>query len=367
MDWRVVGLFIMGFLFLTPISLGVECDYYITSLPYDITDAGKTYCLNQSLTTTSYGIKYVNNTFNETYLYCFGNKIIGSGSNVGIIYGTLLETGKYLKSYDCVIENFTKGVSSVSSSTLWIENFMIKDVDIGVYLYEGANNERIKNSKINARSYGVYIYSPETTTIFGTTVEDCEINASIGIYEYFSSNTFKNNKIYAEIGYKAGEVDGSNIYNNLFNVSSKYVEISSLRGAIPKFNTTRTKATNIVGGTYIGGNYWGFWNGSGYSDTCTDGDNDGICDDPLLLTTVDTTDLYDYLPLTTYIPPTPKRLSQTNPLFSLFVGLMVPVMYVKWLKEKIEEISPSRILEALIIVVTIIVVTILLGVFFSVV
>ena len=80
------------------------------------------------------------------------------------------------------------------------------------------------------------------------------------------------------------------------------------------------------------------------------------------------TDNVDYLPLTIYTPPEGvTRFSQTNPLFSFFVGLMVPVMYIKWLKEKIEEISPSRILETLIIVVTIIIVTILLGVFFSVV
>ena len=307
-------LLIIPLLLLTPRVLAITCDYYITSLPYDITDAGKTYCLNQSLTTTSYGIKYANNTFNETYLYCFGNKIVGTGS-VGIIYGTLLETGKYLKSYDCVIENFTKGVSSVSSSTLWIENFTIKDVDIGVYLYEGANNERIKNSKINATSYGIYIYSPETTTIFGTIVEDCEINASVGIYEYFSFNTFKNNKIYAEIGYKAGKVDGSNIYNNLFNVSSKYAEISSLRGAIPKFNTTKTKATNIVGGPYLGGNYWGFWNRSGYSDTCSDTNHDGICDNPLFIYS-NGTEVYDYLPLTIFVP-----LPPTTPLNRLALGI----------------------------------------------
>jgi len=347
------GLFLLISLLLTPSVLAVNCDYYITSLPYDITDAGKTYCLNQSLTTTSYGIKYVNNTFNETYLYCFGNKIIGSGSNIGIIYGNLLGTGKYLKSYDCEIEGFYNGVVTVTSNTLWIENFTIRNVTNGVWIQDYTGDyARILNSFINSSSYGIYMDG-----IGGATndhlIDGNKIYSDIGIYAVKDcSNTYRNNIIVARIGFKSSNTYGtSTFYNNLFNVSEKYTDIVS--DFLIKFNTTKTLGTNIVGGPYIGGNYWGFWNRSGYSDTCTDSDSDGICDSPLLLATVNTTELYDYLPLAIYVPPTPMTLREVSPLIYYLVVVGTGLMFVEWIYGMIEELRPGLkgIIEALIALV----------------
>jgi len=48
--------------------------------------------------------------------------------------------------------------------------------------------------------------------------------------------------------------------------------------AFTNFNTTEQTGTRIYStGPNIGGNYWTTPNG-GYSDTCTDSDNDGFCD-----------------------------------------------------------------------------------------
>ena len=44
------------------------------------------------------------------------------------------------------------------------------------------------------------------------------------------------------------------------------------------FNTTKTAGTNIVGGPYIGGNFWAKPDGTGFSQTATDADGDGISD-----------------------------------------------------------------------------------------
>jgi hypothetical protein len=90
-----------------------------------------------------------------------------------------------------------------------------------------------------------------------------------------------------------GLVSDSNnntIYNNLFN-NTKNFDISI---STSKMNITKTKKTNIVGGPYIGGNFWDYPNGTGFSRTCTDSDNDGICDTSL---TLDINNI-DYLPLT---------------------------------------------------------------------
>ena len=44
------------------------------------------------------------------------------------------------------------------------------------------------------------------------------------------------------------------------------------------FNTTKTAGPNIVGGPYIGGNFWAKPDGTGFSQTAPDADGDGIAD-----------------------------------------------------------------------------------------
>ena len=45
------------------------------------------------------------------------------------------------------------------------------------------------------------------------------------------------------------------------------------------WNTTLTPGTNIVGGSWLGGNYWAQPDGTGFSQSHGDSDNNGICDD----------------------------------------------------------------------------------------
>jgi parallel beta-helix repeat protein len=89
------------------------------------------------------------------------------------------------------------------------------------------------------------------------------------------------------------------IYDNLFNSTSDNVYFGT--SGANYWNTTLTSGTNIVGGPYIGGNYWGKPDGTGFSDTCSDSDNDGICDSSYTLAT----DNIDYLPLAKYVGPLP--------------------------------------------------------------
>ena len=80
------------------------------------------------------------------------------------------------------------------------------------------------------------------------------------------------------------------IYNNYFNNTNNYYNSTNLTNY---FNTTNTSGTNIVGGNYIGGNFWAYPNGTGFSENCTDSNDDGFCD---LNYSLDG-DNYDYLPL----------------------------------------------------------------------
>ncbi len=83
------------------------------------------------------------------------------------------------------------------------------------------------------------------------------------------------------------------IYDNFFNnTNNTLIDNASYNNT---WNTTLTPGANIAGGPNRGGNFWGYPNGSGFSQTCTDADRDGICDNPYQLNDNNT----DLLPLTT--------------------------------------------------------------------
>ncbi|MEM2933267.1 MAG: NosD domain-containing protein, partial [Candidatus Pacearchaeota archaeon] len=84
----------------------------------------------------------------------------------------------------------------------------------------------------------------------------------------------------------------NNIYNNFFNNTNNF----GFGGTIyaNNWNTTKTPGTNIVGGPYLGGNFWAKPDGTGFSQTCTDNNKDGICDSSYTLNSSNV----DYLPLT---------------------------------------------------------------------
>lgn len=85
------------------------------------------------------------------------------------------------------------------------------------------------------------------------------------------------------------------IYNNLFNNTENVVFPLYPHDNSPacRWNTTLSRGPNVVGGPFIGGNYWASPLGHGYSETCTDSDNNGICDGSY---TINVNNV-DYLPL----------------------------------------------------------------------
>jgi len=82
------------------------------------------------------------------------------------------------------------------------------------------------------------------------------------------------------------------VYNNIFNNTNNYC--GSLNN--PNYwNTTYQSGTNIWNESlgYIGGNLWTNPSNTGYSDNCSDGNNDGFCDSPYELNSNN----IDYLPI----------------------------------------------------------------------
>jgi len=159
-------------------------------------------------------------------------------------------------------------------------NNTISNNSIGI-LFEGySSNNLVTNNRVELnKQYGVYINNVGCGARYGTT------------------NQFYNNIFNNTINFFNDTSNYTNDYTSIYTGNSYTAQpIDNETGVIPvAWNTTKTSGTNIVGGYYIGGNYWAKPDGTGFSQTCEDSDRDGICD---LSYNINGSDI-DYLPLTT--------------------------------------------------------------------
>lgn len=82
------------------------------------------------------------------------------------------------------------------------------------------------------------------------------------------------------------------IYNNVVNASGSPVSVDQNANF---WNGAYQSGTNVVGGPYLGGNFYAAPNGTGFSETCSDSSpRDGVCDQPLVFPNGQNT---DFLPL----------------------------------------------------------------------
>jgi parallel beta-helix repeat protein len=160
------------------------------------------------------------------------------------------------------------GIYLSSSSNCMIANVTASENYFnGISLYYSKNNT-ISNVKVANNRYGVSLGSSDKNTI----TKGYFINNEVGIYLWDSNNNL--------------------IYDNYFN-STENASISAISAGSNIWNASKTPGKNIVGGNYLGGNYWGSTNGKGFSDTCSDSNYDGFCDQPFA---IDDKNI-DYFPL----------------------------------------------------------------------
>jgi len=109
---------------------------------------------------------------------------------------------------------------------------------------------------------------------------------------------------------------GIRMYNNNFN-NTQNVQFVDMQ----YWNTTKTSGKNIIGGPYIGGNYWATPAGDGFSQTHADANGDGIAEEPYYMNEVN----IDYFPLVIPVLPAANFKANTTsgnaPLSVLFTDL----------------------------------------------
>ncbi|UCF94108.1 MAG: right-handed parallel beta-helix repeat-containing protein, partial [Desulfobacterales bacterium] len=160
-------------------------------------------------------------------------------------------------------------------------------IQVGTYGSLASNNT-IRNNSIGGNKYGIDVDSSDFLVIEDNT---CTYNW-YGIYLYGTTDSTITRNTITDNGYE-GQYAGiflmyaqnNLIYNNLFD---NYQNFEFGGGPLIYANTwniAKQAGPNILGGPYLGGNYWGDYYGwgSGPSNDCADSDGDYICDNSYAL------------------------------------------------------------------------------------
>lgn len=188
------------------------------------------------------------------------------------------------------VSNNNYGISLQYSSSNKLIGNSVSNNAIGIHLWDSSSN-MLSDNNVSNNAYGIYLGSSGNNTLIGNNVSN---SYNRGIYLWYSNvNTMSSNNVSNNYN-KSVSLDFSSsnkIYNNFFNNINNMDQNDTRYSNV--WNVVRISGINIIGGPYLGGNVWADPNGTGASQTCSDSDNDGICDSFYMLNNNN----IDYLPL----------------------------------------------------------------------
>lgn len=224
----------------------------------------------------------------EISLDCEGHTLTGPGSDYGIYI-----TAANASIYNCTATNYTVAfyVAAADNATL-VNNFAydLPPASVGFFL-ENSNFTNLTNNSAYTNCGncdGFDIGDGNNNTL----ADNLAFNNGLGfsLYSTCTGNTLTGNTAYNnsyQIYLNGTTVTDNLIYNNILNATAG--QEVALDGGLNFWNTTKTLGTNIIGGPYIGGNWY-----SNYTGADTTGDGIGNETYGIDAST-------DYLPLTTFI------------------------------------------------------------------
>ncbi|MBT4651401.1 hypothetical protein HOC13_02650, partial [Candidatus Woesearchaeota archaeon] len=249
------------------VVVGKACEINITS-DYVV---GHDYECNSSY---GFGI-----TTSDITLDCADHKI-SCVDNCTDKYGVIIYAGvDQVTIKNCELWNFTDNIhignvkednSSTDNHTL-LYNSLYEATNANLFLFNSSYNN-ISNNTLDGNeggstsTFNMYLGPGNYSTIFTNYFND----STYGIYLANTTNTTYNNTI----------------YNNYFSNTNNAYNNNTVASFNNFWNLSKTLGTNIIGGPYLGGNYW-----SDYLFGDTDGD--GLGENPYSISLLG----IDYLPL----------------------------------------------------------------------
>ncbi|MHC1754391.1 MAG: NosD domain-containing protein [Methanosarcina sp.] len=258
----------------------------------------------------SEGIRLKGNTVKDSYqvwgIYLSEpvNATLESNTLENCQGGLITVLGENFSVSDCSVTNCTSGGILIINpeegigTGYTVSGCTVDGSDIGLLV---TGEGTLSGNTLSGNSYGLMLYDVNNSQIYGNTMiqnslagiaidpDESEIMARSGLVRSMESPASGNNTI----------------YNNYFNNVNNTLINSEANNT---WNTSKIAGESIVGGPYLGGNYWANPNGTGFSENCTDADRDGISDSSYEIVN----GTFDYLPLKIIPSTTTRHKSSAN-------------------------------------------------------
>jgi len=148
--------------------------------------------------------------------------------------------------------------------------------------FDGGENNVIRNSESTSNNQVGFYITHETGSDFeGLTADGLVIDRCDSIT--IKGSELLDHSTYGSVGIISSQETNHQIYDNQLYGNPYPNYLDSVVGEISWNVPLDCSQTNVIGGSCTGGNYWG--GSSGYSNTCTDSDSNGICDNPYTIYT----------------------------------------------------------------------------------